>query len=234
MVVTSFLSLFLLGFSSAHALKGAYPKPGHVPPVDSLQVKTWLQDINLSGAPNTTTTGKRLDCKDSSASNIWACNKSASTDDITQCTVPNTWGLAFHDDSSEQTGQLARFLREHNITATFFLTGSNVAKNKEMIKEYLHGSHHLGSNTWSHTALTGLTNEQIVAEMKWTEMAVLEVTGLRLKYVRPPYGAIDDRVRFVLKAMGYVVVDWTKELDTTAWEVNGDELVTHFTARIHQ
>jgi peptidoglycan/xylan/chitin deacetylase (PgdA/CDA1 family) len=146
--------------------------------------------------------------------------------------VPNTWGLAFHDGSSEQTGQLARFLKEHNITATFFLTGSNVAKNKEMIKEHLHGSHHLGSNTWSHAALTSLTNEQIVAEMKWTEMAVLEVTGLRLKYVRPPYGAIDDRVRFVLKAMGYVVVDWTKELDTTAWEVNSDELVTRFTASV--
>lgn len=64
-----------------------------------------------------------------------------------------------------------------------------------------------------------MTNEQIVAEMKWTEKAIADVTGYRVKYMRPPYGDIDDRVRFVLKKMGYVVVDWGGDtFDVQDWK----------------
>jgi len=78
----------------------------------------------------------------------------------------------------------------------------------------------LASHTWSHHALTTLSNEQIVAEMKWTEKAVMAATGLRMKYMRPPYGDINNRVRFVLKQLGYIPVDWTgDEFDTNDWQM---------------
>ncbi|KAF9428513.1 chitin deacetylase, partial [Podila epigama] len=71
--------------------------------------------------------------------------------------------------------------------------------------------HHIASHTWSHFPLTSLSNEQIVAEVKWTEKAVFDVTGLRMKYIRPPYGDIDNRVRAVIRKLGYTVIDWNDD-----------------------
>lgn len=69
--------------------------------------------------------------------------------------------------------------------------------------------------------MTTLTNAEIVVEVRWTEKAIEEVTGQKVRYIRPPNGDVDNRVRFVLKKLGYVIVDWsgkdfdTKDLDGT-------------------
>ncbi|KAG0091185.1 chitin deacetylase [Podila epicladia] len=74
--------------------------------------------------------------------------------------------------------------------------------------------------TWSHHALTTLTNEEIVAEMRWTEKAIFDATGYRVRYMRPPYGDVDNRVRFVLKKMGYTIVDWSGDrFDSNDWQI---------------
>ena len=56
-------------------------------------------------------------------------------------------------------------------------------------------------HTWSHTALTTQTNEQIVAELGWTREAIRQITGVSPTCMRPPYGDIDDRVRYIAGAM---------------------------------
>ncbi|KAG0310878.1 chitin deacetylase, partial [Podila horticola] len=112
----------------------------------------------------------------------------------------------------------------NKLSATFFLIGSKVVQFSTTVQRQFNEGHHLASHTWSHKPLTSLSNAQIVAEMKWTEKAVLAATGKRLKYMRPPYGDINNRVRFVLKKMGYIVVDWTGteltpfEFDTNDWK----------------
>ncbi|KAI8595753.1 hypothetical protein EDD21DRAFT_313012, partial [Dissophora ornata] len=149
----------------------------------------------------------------------WTCDNCAG-DDITTCAAPNTWGLTFDDGPSTATPKLLDFLKTKKLAATFFLIGSNVIQYPDTVKREITEGHHLASHTWSHTALTTLSNEQIVAEMKWTEKAVLAATGLRLKYMRPPYGDINNRVRYVLKQMGYIPVDWTGDAyDTNDWRI---------------
>jgi peptidoglycan/xylan/chitin deacetylase (PgdA/CDA1 family) len=106
------------------------------------------------------------------------------------------------------TPQLLDTLKANNVKATFFVMGSNVVLNPAFLKREQDEGHHIASHTWSHHPLTTLTNEQIVAELKWTEKAVMDVTGLQMKYVRPPYGDIDNRVRAVVKKLGYIIVDW--------------------------
>jgi peptidoglycan/xylan/chitin deacetylase (PgdA/CDA1 family) len=128
--------------------------------------------------------------------------------------------LTFDDGPSTDTPVLLDYLKKTKVAATFFLIGSNVISYPDIVKREVAEGHHLASHTWSHHALTTLTNEQIVAEMKWTEKAVLDATGLRLKYMRPPYGDINNRVRFVLKKLGYIPVDWTgDEFDTNDWQM---------------
>ncbi|KAF8960677.1 chitin deacetylase, partial [Entomortierella lignicola] len=59
----------------------------------------------------------------------------------------------------------------------------------------------------------------IVAEIKWTEKIIRDVTGLTMKYVRPPYGDTDNRVREILRQMGYTTVIWSKGWDTNDWRM---------------
>jgi peptidoglycan/xylan/chitin deacetylase (PgdA/CDA1 family) len=45
--------------------------------------------------------------------------------------------------------------------------------------------------------MTGLTNEQVFAELYFSKKAIKEVTGVTVRCWRPPYGDVDDRVRYI-------------------------------------
>ncbi|KAG0356357.1 hypothetical protein BC939DRAFT_448247 [Gamsiella multidivaricata] len=199
-----------------------YPAPDKIPPINSPEVQAWLKEIDLTGAPSIPLhTGQPPSCPNPPIADecYWTCDGCAA-DDIVACKRPNTWGLTFDDGPSTDTPTLLNYLQTKQLSATFFLIGSNVIQYPETVKREVAEGHHLASHTWSHHALTTLSNEQIVAEMKWTEKAVMAATGLRLKYMRPPYGDINNRVRFVLKKLGYIPVDWTgDEFDTNDWQM---------------
>ncbi|KAF9119844.1 chitin deacetylase [Mortierella sp. 14UC] len=142
----------------------------------------------------------------------WRSCQSCRGDDVVACPAPGVWGLTFDDGPTANTPTLLATLKANNVKATFFVMGTNVVLNPEILKQEVADGHHLASHTWSHHPLTTLSNEQIVAELKWTEKAVFDITGLQMKYVRPPYGDIDNRVRAVCKKLGYTIVDWTSDL----------------------
>ncbi|KAG0256632.1 chitin deacetylase [Mortierella polycephala] len=198
-----------------------YPKANEIPPTDSPEVQAWLKEIDFKGAPDLPlNVGEPPECPEPPVPEecYWTCDGCAG-DDIVKCGRANTWGLTFDDGPSTATPTLLDYLKTNKLSGTFFLIGSNIVEYPDIVKREVAEGHHLASHTWSHHALTTLTNEQIVAEMKWTEKAVMEATGLRLKYMRPPYGDINNRVRFVLKKLGYIPVDWTgDEFDTNDWQ----------------
>ncbi|KAF9111418.1 chitin deacetylase [Mortierella sp. AM989] len=206
--------------TSAPATK--YPAANQIPPTNSPEVQAWLKEIDLTGAPTIPLhKGNPPACPNPPIPDecYWTCEGCAA-DDITDCARPNTWGLTFDDGPSVATPALLDYLKGQKLDATFFVIGSNVVQYPQTVVREVAEGHHLASHTWSHHALTTLTNEQIVAEMKWTEKAVMDATGLRLKYMRPPYGDINNRVRFVLKKLGYIPVDWTGDaFDTNDWQL---------------
>lgn len=125
---------------------------------------------------------------------------------------------------------LLDYLNANNLKTTFFVVGSRVLSRPEMVlSEYIAG-HQLSIHTWSHPALTTLTNEQIVAELGWTAKVVRDVTGVTPNTFRPPYGDIDDRVRAIAAQMGLTPVLWssitangtTTNFDTTDWNIPGN------------
>ncbi|KAF9094219.1 chitin deacetylase [Mortierella sp. AM989] len=228
---TTSITIVVLTFAAVKAqtpiVISQYPPINTIPSVDSPEVKAWLAEIgDLSGAPQIplpNPTAQPPPCAKNPLPNEchWTCD-GCSADDITSCAAPNTWGLTFDDGPSTATPTLLDYLKGQKLSATFFVIGSNVIQYPQTIIREITEGHHLASHTWSHHALTTLTNEQIVAEMKWTEKAVLAATGLKLKYMRPPYGDINNRVRYVLKKMGYIPVDWTGDaFDTTDWKLPG-------------
>ncbi|CAJ0625647.1 5386_t:CDS:2 [Entrophospora sp. SA101] len=131
------------------------------------------------------------------------------------------WGLTFDDGPTEQTGKLLDFLdTTPNTKVTFFAVGSRIIAHPELVKRAITSNHQVGVHTWSHTPLTTQTNEQIVAEIKWTERAIQAAGGVTPNTLRPPQGDYDDRVRAIATALGYKIVLW--DLDSFDWKIKSE------------
>ncbi|KAG0267022.1 chitin deacetylase [Mortierella polycephala] len=239
MLPLSSLSLLLLALVAVNAdiqVIPGYPPIDQVPETNSPQVQAWLKKIDLTRAPKIPLgEGDPPLCPPAPFPGRcnWICDQ-CPANDLVNCRSRNTWAITFDDGPHVVTPTLLDFLKTERISASFFLVGSHVVQRPDTVRRQIAEGHHIASHTWSHRGLTTLTNEQIVAEMKWTEKAVLEVTGRRLKYVRPPYGDIDNRVRFVLKKLGYTVVNWSgDDFGTDDWKLPDDitetEIVDKFT-----
>ena len=53
------------------------------------------------------------------------------------------------------------------------------------MKQAYDEGHEIGIHTWSHAELTTVSTEQIIGELKWTEMAIKEVIGVTPRLMRP-------------------------------------------------
>ncbi|KAG9019184.1 chitin deacetylase [Tulasnella sp. 427] len=207
-----------------------YPALDTVPDINSPQVKQWLSEIDLSKVPNLSKTvdgscGSDPVAAADTSRCWWTCGGCTRETDVVDCPKKYDWGVSFDDGPSPYTPKLLNFLNEKDLRATFFVVGSRVISRPEMLQtEYMAG-HEISIHTWSHTPLTTLTNEQIVAELGWTRQAIKDVIGVSPRTMRPPYGDIDDRVRAVCAAMGLTPIIWTgigeKEFDTDDWKIPG-------------
>ncbi|OBZ81919.1 Chitin deacetylase [Choanephora cucurbitarum] len=63
--------------------------------------------------------------------------------------------------------------------------------------------------------MTTLTNEEVLAELYYTQKAIKHVTGLTPKYWRPAQGDLDDRVRWIATQLNLTAIIWN--LDTDDW-----------------
>ncbi|KAF8757678.1 Polysaccharide deacetylase [Rhizoctonia solani] len=167
-----------------------WPALDQIPPLDSPQVKQWIQEVTNSGIkiPNIgqTQLGGCGDPANAAAlANAtaqgncwWTCGGCSRETDITTCPDKATWGLSFDDGPSPYTPDLLNYLDANNIKSTFFVVGSRAISRPEMLQAEYMGGHQLSVHTWSHPTLTTLTNEQIIAELGWTREAIKQITGV--------------------------------------------------------
>ncbi|RKP14211.1 hypothetical protein BJ684DRAFT_8942 [Piptocephalis cylindrospora] len=148
----------------------------------------------------------------------WTCGQCRAVGDIFSCPSNTQWGLTYDDGPSTNTSILLDFLKQKNLKATFFVVGSRAITNPKILRRAYEEGHHIAGHTWSHTALTSQTNEQIIAELSHTSRAIREAIGVTPRYIRPPYGDIDNRVRGVMHALGYKAIMWNH--DTNDWNLN--------------
>ncbi|KZW00657.1 glycoside hydrolase/deacetylase [Exidia glandulosa HHB12029] len=227
-----------------------YPRMDKTPPTDSPEVQEWSSQVDSSGIdiPDFGPT-VLSDNDDDSACAVnkdaasdddrcwWTCGQCTRDDDVSACPAKLTFGLTFDDGPSPWTPQLLQYLDEQSLKATFFVVGSRAIEYPDILRaEYMKG-HQIAVHTWSHAALTTLSNKQLIAEFGWTKKAIRDILGVTPLYFRPPYGDIDDRVRAVARAMGLTAVMWTSHdgsaFDTEDWQipdgiVNGEEVQNNF------
>ncbi|KAJ3027583.1 chitin deacetylase [Rhizophlyctis rosea] len=134
--------------------------------------------------------------------------------DVVACPQQNTWGITYDDgplyiNGQNDTPDLLTHLKTQNINSTFFIVGTNAVRWPDQITAAYKAGHEIAVHTWTHHPMTSLTNEQVVAEIKYTEAIIYKSIGVVPALWRPPYGDIDDRIRAILWALGYRTVIWT-------------------------
>ncbi|KAJ3150076.1 chitin deacetylase [Geranomyces michiganensis] len=130
--------------------------------------------------------------------------------------------VAEYDDgpsksSGPDTAKIQTELAALGANATFFVTGTASRQNVATLRATYAAGYHVASHTYTHHPLTSATNEEIVAELKYTESVIYETLGVVPRFFRPPYGDIDDRVRAIAYALGYTPIIWEGRYDSQDW-----------------
>jgi len=133
---------------------------------------------------------------------------------------PSSGIVALTFDAGAESGTAAptiiQILHEHGIRATFFLSGNWVSKYPEYAAQIVADGHEIANHSLTHPDLTGLSDNQIVYELDYTDQVVWDTVGVHTRpYFRPPFGARNRRVLDVAAASGFRSVYWS--LDSGDW-----------------
>jgi hypothetical protein len=185
-------------FFSVNLNPSSYPTMDKPPLTDSPQVQQWIQDVQNTGVtiPNIApTVAGGCSANQQAAADTtrcwWTCGGCTRQTDITTCPNQNTWGLTYDDGPAFYTPNLLAYLDQVNLKSTFFVVGSRVLESPAMLQAEFVGGHHIAVHTWSHPALTTLSNEEIIAELGWSKQIIHDVLGVTPNMMRPPYGDIE-------------------------------------------
>ncbi|CEP15580.1 hypothetical protein [Parasitella parasitica] len=144
--------------------------------------------------------------------------------DLYACPEPDVWGLTFDDGPNCSHNAFYDFLEQEKQKATMFYIGSNVVNWPYGALRGVKDGHHIAGHTWSHKMMTTLTNQEVLAELYYTQKAIKHVTGVTPKHWRPALGDLDDRVRWIATQLNLTAIIWN--LDTFDWAANVQAGVT--------
>ena len=128
-------------------------------------------------------------------------------------------------------------LKKHNVSATFFVVGTYIESEPDLIRRMVEEGHTVGNHTWHHPDMSQIADmDSFKKEITDVEDAFLDVTGHEMtKYYRPPQGKYSESNLQMAKELGYktffwslAYVDWYED-DQPAKEEAFDKLL----GRIH-
>lgn len=102
-------------------------------------------------------------------------------------------------------------LKKHSAPATFFVVGTYITSNQDLIKRMVQEGHTVGNHTYHHPDMSQIASkEAFEKELKDVEDAYQEVTGeLMVKFYRPPQGKYSESNLQMAKDLGYQTFFWS-------------------------
>ncbi len=107
------------------------------------------------------------------------------------------------------TPRLLALLQQHQVKATFFVTGQKAAKHPELIQAILLHGHSVGNHSYSHNNLVMFKScKSITMEIASTQ-DVLSAFGILALAFRPPVGVTGPRLGPALLKSGKYIVNFS-------------------------
>lgn len=122
--------------------------------------------------------------------------------------------LTFDDGpSTENTPKVLEILKQYNAHATFFVVGTRVATGTEVLKQEVAQGCEIANHSWNHADMSRLTMKKVNWQYDKTAQLVKKLVGYDITLLRPPYGAISQKMRDKLK---HPMILWN--VDTLDWK----------------
>ncbi len=138
---------------------------------------------------------------------------------FSSCSVDGPYIAITFDDGphAQYTPRLLDMLKQRGIRATFFVVGQNAAEYPEILKRIAAEGHEIANHSYTHPILASMGEAGLRDQMDKTHQAVLKATGVNMKVMRPPYGALSEpQRRWVRSNFGYSVILW--DVDPLDWK----------------
>ena len=116
--------------------------------------------------------------------------------------------LTFDDGPSEDTEAILDVLGEHNVTASFFMIGRQVETFPGIAQRVLAEGHEIGNHSYSHPIYLYQRACRTREELERTQAVILETTGVRPTFARPPCGVRTPAYFATTRALGLRTVQW--------------------------
>lgn len=135
------------------------------------------------------------------------------------------------------TASILDTLKKHAVPATFFVVGSFMETQPELIKRMAAEGHIVGNHTYSHPDMSAIsTAEGFEKEIAALETKYKEITGSEMqKFYRPPQGKYSEQNLKMASERGYKTFFWS--LAYVDWYVDDqptrDEAFSKLLPRIH-
>ncbi|MFP4661649.1 MAG: polysaccharide deacetylase family protein [Halanaerobiales bacterium] len=128
----------------------------------------------------------------------------------------NQIALTFDDGpDSYYTERVLEILKDHDVPATFFVVGYTIDKYPDVVKKIVEDGHMIANHSWDHPNLAKLSREELKKQIKYTEEAIEEKTGLKVRFLRPPWGFVSDNLLQYAEEIDYKIVNWN--VDSIDW-----------------
>lgn len=105
------------------------------------------------------------------------------------------------------TAQILDTLRDKGVKAVFFLVGSYISSNPDLVKRIQAEGHLVGNHSYDHTYLDVLLEdspEGLIEDLKQWD----RVFGSSVKLYRPSAGVYTERAMAILRDLGYETLFW--------------------------
>ena len=102
-------------------------------------------------------------------------------------------------------------MKKHDVKATFFVVGTYIKDNPDLIKRIHEEGHLIGNHTYHHPDMSQIaTKESFHKELKDVETEYKNVVGEEMtKFYRPPQGKFNETNLQMAKDLGYHTFFWS-------------------------
>ena len=126
------------------------------------------------------------------------------------------WGTEYLDD-------MLKSLEKFNAKATFFVGGTWVKENPEMLNKIYSLGHEIGNHGTNHKEHAKLDYNSNLKEIQNCHDSVFRVLNVGMNLFAPPGGSYKKSTVKSAKDVGYKTILWTK--DTIDWRDQNEELI---------
>lgn len=132
------------------------------------------------------------------------------------------------------TERILDILENHNITATFFITGHYIDSASKLVLRMKEDGHVIGNHSNKHKDITKISEDEIKKEVLELEQKYQKLTNSNIDpFYRPPEGSFDVKSLNVIKRLGYTTLFWSLAYKDWNQENSIDYVVDEISNNIH-